>query len=250
MGRHSSTGGTQATARGRWAYRIALVSALVASLSTSALADESALVGGPGDAKGPTTVDALTSGPYDLSPPPSMVSPDGGRERHDQHVTRSESRLEFRTEEGTVFCDGIVTDPGTNGRVPEAELCDLWQAPYQDRADAAVSLFALNDQYVARFGRPMCLSSAYRTLEEQAALRRKKGGVAAPAGLSNHGWGLAVDFCPETYTGAGGRWLWENAATFGWENPEWARKGGSGYDEPWHWEYVAGVQAIEAAGLG
>lgn len=75
MGRHSSTGGAQATARGRWAYRTALVGALAASLRTSALADESAPVGGPGDPTGPTTVEALASAPSDLSPPPSMVSP-------------------------------------------------------------------------------------------------------------------------------------------------------------------------------
>ncbi|MBU4337234.1 MAG: M15 family metallopeptidase [Actinobacteria bacterium] len=232
--------------------RIAVLGALVLSLSATVLAEDSVPPANPapGSEIGPTTVEALTSRPLDLSPPPSLVSHAGGERALDaQRVSRSGSRLELQTDGGSVYCDGIVTDPGTNGRVPDAELCDLWQEPYRDRADAAVSIFALNDMYVARFGEPMCLSSAYRTFEEQAALRRKKGAIAAPAGLSNHGWGLAVDFCPETYTGARGDWLWANAATFGWENPEWARKGGSGFYEPWHWEYVAGVQAIAAAGL-
>lgn len=61
-------------------------------------------------------------------------------------------------------CTGVVTDIGTNGRLPAAALCDLWRAPYQDRADAVVSLFALNDAYRAAFGRDMCLSSGYRDL--------------------------------------------------------------------------------------
>ncbi len=60
---------------------------------------------------------------------------------------------------------------------------------------------------------------------------------------------MAVDLCAETYGGERGRWLRDNAATFGWENPAWARKGGSGYYEPWHWEYLPGRDAIEAAGL-
>lgn len=199
---------------------------------------------------GPSMIEVLTSAPTQLSPPPLLRPPEGAdRRAHSEHVSRSATRLEYRTLDGTVYCDGIVTDPGTNGRVPDSELCDLWQPPHRDRADAAVALFALNDQYVSTFGEPMCLTSAYRTYEEQAALRREVGGIAALAGLSNHGWGLAVDFCRETYIGERGDWLWDNAAIFGWENPEWARAGGSGYYEPWHWEYVPGVQAIAAAGL-
>ena len=118
------------------------------------------------------------------------------------------------------------------------------------RLGAAETLRLARAEHPAVFGESMCLTSAYRTYEEQAALRRKKGGIAAPAGLSNHGWGLAVDFCSQTYTGERRDWLWDNAGIFGWENPEWAREGGSGYYEPWHWEYVPGVQAIAASGLG
>ncbi|WP_162616453.1 M15 family metallopeptidase [Xylanimonas allomyrinae] len=35
----------------------------------------------------------------------------------------------------------------------------------------------------------------------------------------------------------GYRWLAANAGAFGWENPDWARPGGS-KPEPWHWEYT------------
>ena len=143
-------------------------------------------------------------------------------------------------------CTGVVTDVGINGRLSAAALCDLWQAPYQDRADAVVTLFALNDAYRAAFGRDMCLSSGYRDLEEQAALRARKGGLAAAPGTSNHGWGLAVDLCPSTYSGDAGTWLHEVGPVYGWANPAWAHRGGDGPYEPWHWEFTDAVTEIEA----
>ena len=91
--------------------------------------------------------------------------------------------------------------------------------------------------------------SGARQLGRQAARRRTRGGLAAPPGQSNHGWGLAVDFCPSVYEGRSGRWLHDVGPVFGWDNPEWARGGGSAAYEPWHWEYVPGVTAIAAAGL-
>ena len=133
-----------------------------------------------------------------------------------------------------------------NGRLPAAALCDLWHAPYQDRADAVASLFALNDAYRAAFGRDMCLSSGYRDLEEQAALPARKGGLAAAPGTSNHGWGPAVDLCPSTYSEEAETWLHEVGPVYGWANPSWAHRGGDGPYEPWHWEYTDAVTEIEA----
>lgn len=143
-------------------------------------------------------------------------------------------------------CTGIVTDIGTNGRLPASALCDLWQAPYQDRADAVVALFALDADFRAEFGRDLCLTSGYRSLEEQTALRAKKGDLAAPAGLSNHGWGLAVDICESDYEGERGTWLHKNGPVFGWANPDWAHRGGAGPFEPWHWEFTKAVEEIDA----
>ena len=37
-------------------------------------------------------------------------------------------------------------------------------------------------------------------------------------------------------------WIQENGAVYGWENPAWALRSGSGPFEPWHWEYTRGVQ--------
>jgi hypothetical protein len=204
-----------------------------------------------------STIDALTWRNVVASPPAALVSRAGTEESGappaatgSDRVSRSMPRTEFRTDDGkTVECSGLVPDIGSNGHVPDASMCDLWQAPYRDRADAVVAITQLNEMYKAKFGEPMCLTSAYRTLEQQAALRRTKPGLAAPVGLSNHGWGLAVDFCSETYTGARGAWLRKNGPMLDWDNPVWARTGRGGPYEPWHWEYVPGVKALVAAGL-
>ncbi|PVU81404.1 hypothetical protein DDP54_16075 (plasmid) [Cellulomonas sp. WB94] len=121
-------------------------------------------------------------------------------------------------------------------------------APYKARADAAVTLIALNGAYFARFGTDICLSSGYRTFEQQLALRAAKGAIAAGAGQSNHGWGLAVDLCPAAYAGTRGVWLHDVGRAYGWANPAWAHRGGGGSYEPWHWEYVPGVDALTAGG--
>ncbi|OJV78712.1 MAG: hypothetical protein BGO37_12815 [Cellulomonas sp. 73-92] len=237
--------------------RLGLGAVMLVTLTASTLSNGPA--GAQSAANVPTlsTVEALTSSLPAPSPPAELVSPP----HHDaqdvlrasatsDEVSRSMPRATFRTDTGgTVQCSGVVPDIGTNGHVPDESLCDLWQKPYRDRADAVVTLTKLNDAHTAKFGEPMCLTSGYRTLEEQAALRRKEPGLAAPAGLSNHGWGLAVDFCKETYTGIHGTWLRANAATYDWDNPAWARRGGSGPYEPWHWEYETGVNALVAAGL-
>ncbi len=187
-----------------------------------------------------STVDALTL-QTDFTPPLALVSPSASPtvvERASRSVERS----------AVPGCDGIVRGKGTNGRLPPSELCNLWHAPYKARADAAVTLIALNDSYFARFGTDICLSSGYRTFEEQLALRATKGAIAASAGQSNHGWGLAVDLCPAAYSGTRGVWLHDVGRAYGWANPAWAHRGGGGSYEPWHWEYAPGVDALTAAG--
>lgn len=74
--------------------------------------------------------------------------------------------------------------------------------------------------------------------------RECSGPPTAPAGLSNHGWGRAVDFASRygrvlTCYDAEFDWLKNNAHRFGWVHPDWAQCGRSS-QEPWHWEW-AGV---------
>jgi len=141
-------------------------------------------------------------------------------------------------------CDGEATGAGTNGNISSTEMCSLWDGGPMVRADAAVALARLNEAYVAAFGQAMCVTDGYRSYSQQVAARAAKGSLVAPPGTSNHGWGLAVDLCPETYTGDRYDWLAQHGPTYGWDNPAWARPGGSKY-EPWHWEFTA---AVEAAG--
>lgn len=127
-----------------------------------------------------------------------------------------------------------------NGQIPIDELCAVPFAPaHRLRADAALALFRLNVVYSEVFG-DLCVSDSYRTLGSQVALASRKPRLAARPGRSEHGWGVAVDLCGEAYsTGTPEHdWLLDNAARFGWDNPSWARAGGS-KPEPWHWEYVA-----------
>lgn len=129
-----------------------------------------------------------------------------------------------------------------NGRIPEALLCAPDFAPAALlRCDAAAALEAVNEAYRADFGEDLVITSGYRTFDQQAALRVSKGWLAAPAGQSNHGLGVAVDL-----GGFGGlgqfdspryRWMLENGEAFGWVHPEAMRPGGGGPPEPWHFEF-------------
>jgi len=142
-------------------------------------------------------------------------------------------------------CDGVVpaaAASASNGQLPAAALCTLWDGDHQLRNDAAVALARLNVAYQQSFGKPLCLADAYRTLSQQYAVKASRGYLAATPGTSEHGWGRAIDLCggaavekTATYT-----WLRANSARYGWCNPDWAQAGGSGPHEAWHFEYFAG----------
>src|SRR5699024_12395447 len=94
-----------------------------------------------------------------------------------------------------------------------------------------------------RFGTPMCMPDSYRSLSRQYSVAASRGAFAAPPGTSQHGMGLAIDLCSSTYRdSAKWSWLKANAPVYGFDNPAWARRGGSGPYEPWHWEYFPLVE--------
>jgi hypothetical protein len=188
------------------------------------------------DATLPGTVDALTSVPLSVLPPASLVSADAAPVRSTLSASRSDQR------DPLPGCDGHTSSSASNGQLNPADLCTLWDGHTQLRADAAVLFAVLNQAFVARFGADLCLSSGYRTLAEQRVVKAEEGGLAAPAGKSNHGWGLAIDLCKSETTGAKWEWLNENGPAYGWDNPSWARPGGSGPYERWHWEDAKAVQ--------
>ena len=82
----------------------------------------------------------------------------------------------------------------------------------------------------------------YRSYEEQADLHAGNPNGAAPAGRSNHGWGLACDITGLADGSSGGfrdktyLWLQANAHKYGYGHPIWAREGAN-RQEIWHWEF-------------
>jgi hypothetical protein len=139
--------------------------------------------------------------------------------------------------------DGTYRVPMSgSGRLDVSTLCPLpWAKGIVLRCDAAHALQRLSTAYQARFGQLLGVSSGYRDYATQVQLKASKGRLAATPGTSNHGWGLAADLIgvgpqgSERYA-----WLAQNAPTYGWQHPSWARVGGS-KPESWHWEYVGGT---------
>lgn len=179
----------------------------------------------------PSTIDALTNA-ADGDIPAAVLAGVDLSARTSTVVSRGELR------EPLPGCDSQTMPVGTNGQLASDSLCTLWDGTHLLRADAAVSLTELNDAYRAQFGVDICLSSAYRSLSAQRVLRATKPGLAAVPGSSNHGWGLAVDLCSSVTAGTSYEWIKENAPLFGWTNPDWAKRGGGGPYEPWHWEFA------------
>lgn len=136
-------------------------------------------------------------------------------------------------------CEGPPATSYANGRFPTSALCLLpGTSGHLLRADAARSFVSLAQAYRAETGRQLCLTDSYRSYEAQVRLRWAKRGLAAPAGTSNHGTGIAVDFCGgiESFGTSAHRWMQANGPRFGWVHPSWAGPRGK-RPEPWHWEF-------------
>jgi len=127
-----------------------------------------------------------------------------------------------------------------NGQLPASALCPLWQAPgHYARPDAAVAFNALSQKFARDLGRPICVTSSYRSFSQQVAVKARRGFWAATPGYSQHGFGKALDLCGgiNDFGTIEHLWMKQNAPLFGWFHPSWARAGGN-KPEPWHWEYA------------
>lgn len=182
----------------------------------------------------PSALDVLT-GSVDQSTPTSLLAAVQGASRVSEVASRSLDR------EPLPGCDGEPRRGATNGQIPSSDLCTLWDGTNMLRGDAAVALSELNLNYRAAFGSDLCITDSYRSYAEQRRLAYIKPGLATTPGTSNHGWGLAIDLCSSETRGESFAWLADNGPTFGWVNPDWARRGGRGPYEPWHWEYLPGT---------
>ncbi len=136
-------------------------------------------------------------------------------------------------------CGGGDIGAYPNGRIPVALLCPLPAAPGKYlRADAAYAFARMSAAFAAAFGRPICVTSAYRSYEDQVRVAAERPGFAAKPGSSNHGWGTATDLCGgiDRFDTPTHTWMLANAPLFGWFHPAWARATGT-LPEPWHWEF-------------
>jgi zinc D-Ala-D-Ala carboxypeptidase len=193
----------------------------------------------PAEPVGPTATSILATGSGGSTVPASLAQSVPTEERTVAAASRSEERTSL-TASG---CDIMTMPSGSNGNLSQDGLCELWGTGKYVRADAADALTALNEAYKAAWGENMLITDGYRTLASQVSLKGSKGGLAATPGKSEHGWGLAVDLNSATYSApAKFSWLKENGPKYGWDNPAWARPGGSGAYEPWHWEFTEGVE--------
>ncbi len=133
-------------------------------------------------------------------------------------------------------CDGgTSTAAYANGFLPASALCPIGVPGHALRADAAAAFKELN----AAYGGGLCVTDSYRSYAAQVDVYQRKPGLAAVPGTSNHGWGIAVDFCGgvQSFGTPAYQWMKANAPRFGWVHPSWAEPGGS-KPEPWHWEFV------------
>ncbi|WP_214111086.1 D-alanyl-D-alanine carboxypeptidase family protein [Acrocarpospora catenulata] len=137
----------------------------------------------------------------------------------------------------------VEADQYANGLLPKSMLCPLPFKGEELRADAAIAFADLNLAYKKRFGQPLCVVDSYRSLRDQQIVYYQRPGLAAIPGRSNHGLGLAVDFCGpiRVYKSTEFVWLEQNGKQFGWIHPDWAYVSPF---EPWHWEYDPKVGSL------
>lgn len=136
-------------------------------------------------------------------------------------------------------CAGASTSNYANGQIPSSALCPLVGAPgHRLRADAAAAFNRMTADYMSQTGSYLCVTDSYRSYSSQVDVYSRKPSLAAVPGTSNHGWGVAVDFCGgiESFGSTAHEWMKVHAGQFGWAHPSWAEPSGS-KPEPWHWEY-------------
>ena len=175
---------------------------------------------------------------------PSSIQKKDHRTNRQPPVSRGGSvRAQPQLPDGLATCDTTpAATSEANGLISDSNLCELPTDGLHLRGDAAQAWWRLSESFHREFDEPLCMTDAYRSLDAQQRLSAAKPGLAARAGTSNHGWGVAIDLCggAETFGTTEYNWLLANAGDTGWTNPTWAQQGGS-KPEPWHWEYSAGA---------
>jgi len=87
-----------------------------------------------------------------------------------------------------------------------------------------------------RDGVSWVINDSYRTFDRQVKEKAASGALAATAGKSNHGCGLAVDLGVQIFDKKEYHWLMKNAEKFGFKRIYLNGRGPQ--VESWHWEYT------------
>ncbi|WP_427385464.1 D-alanyl-D-alanine carboxypeptidase family protein [Janibacter sp. G56] len=130
--------------------------------------------------------------------------------------------------------------PYPNGQVPPSGLCPMIGSPDEALRPASAAAFnAMSKAYQQDTGHLLCVTDGYRSYAEQVVVKAERGRWAATPGLSEHGFGQAVDLCGgvNSFGHPAHMWMQQNAPLFGWFHPDWAEPTGS-LPEPWHWEFA------------
>jgi len=221
--------------------RLAVLTSLVAATVVIPVSEQAIAEGGSvsaliNPAELPSTVSALTLLSDSGQVPASLQAAGPVIDRDTDAASRDLERDQILP-----GCDGHTPSvKAPNGQLDDDDLCVLWDGHTRARADYAVALAQFNEAFVARYGVDLCLTSGYRTLADQRAVKAAKGYLAATPGKSNHGLGLAVDFCTTQLTPARYSWMRENGPVYGIDNPLWAR---TTKLERWHWEFTEAVES-------
>lgn len=97
------------------------------------------------------------------------------------------------------------------------------------------SFIQMNAAYRAHFGHDLRVNESYRDFATQAQYRKADPKLAAVAGDSNHGLGIAFDIAGAYSTKSPThQWLMQNASAYGFENPKDIAASG----DHWHFENV------------
>lgn len=142
--------------------------------------------------------------------------------------------------DGSSNC-GLGSANYPNGRLPASALCPLYAAPGESLTrDASMAFNAMSNAYQRQSGSALCVTDSYRSYAEQVLVKLQSPKMTATPGRSQHGLGLAVDFCGgvENFASPAHLWMQRNAPLYGWFHPAWAEPTGV-TPEPWHWEFAS-----------
>jgi hypothetical protein len=137
-----------------------------------------------------------------------------------------------------------------NGYIPDSAMSPIDSQGHRLESTAAAEFLAMQAAMLRDLGRTISVApgddSAFRTIAQQQVdydLYMQGGNVASAPGLSNHGWGRAVDITGYEVHDDVWNWLLTHAAAYGYSHATGALSG-----ERWHWECTTTPGTVAVGG--